>query len=511
MRYYLGLDNGGSTTKAAIFDINGNEIGVESVSTEMITPAPGFAESDMEEKWQTNCTVVKSLIEKLSIDPADIAGVGICGHGKGLYLWGKNDKPLRNGITSNNTRAYKYPAKWREDGTEEKVFQISCQHIMECQPVALLAWLKDNEPDNYKNIKWIFECKDYIRFRLTGEARAERTDTSGANLLNLYTREYDDELLRLFGLEECRGALPPLCNAIDICGYVTEEASKACGLKEGTPVIGGMFDIDACALATGIFDEDNICAIAGTWSINEYIRTTPVTDGSVRMNSLFALPQYYLVEESSPTSAGNNEWFIRNMLPEVVAEAKAKGVSPYDVMNSWVEGVAPDEFVPVFLPFIMASNVHPNARGTFIGINLSTDRRAMLRSIYEGIVFGHKMHIDKLLASRELPPKSIRLAGGAAHSRVWTQIFADALQIPIEMVDVNETGAFGCALAVAVAIGDYDSLEEAAGRMCTISEKIMPREEYREIYDSKYALYKKSIECLDGLWDDMQAVIESRG
>lgn len=508
MKYYLGLDNGGSNTKAAIFDTKGKEIGSYSISTEMITLAPGFAESDMEEKWLTNCEVIKGALREHGIKAVDVVGIGICGHGKGLYLWGKDDKPVRNGITSNDTRAYRYPIKWREDGTEEKVFKISCQHIMECQPVALLAWIKDNEPDNYKNIKWVFECKDYIRFRLTGEPKAERTDYSGANLLNLYTKEYDEELLGLFGLAEIKDALPPLCNAIDICGYVTEEAADQCGLLPGTPVIGGMFDIDACALATGIFDEDNICAIAGTWSINEYIRKKPIVDGSVRMNSLFALPEYYLVEESSPTSAGNNEWFIRNILPEVVKEAKASGRSQYDVMNIWVESVSPKEFVPVFLPYIMASNVHPNARGTFVGISLNTTRAHMLRSVYEGIVFCHKMHIDKLLASRSTPPKAIRLAGGAAHSRVWTQIFADVLQMPIEFVEIDETGAFGCALAVSVAVGDYKDLHEAAEKMCAVSGTVLPRREYKEIYEKKYRLYRRTIECLDPLWDEMQEVIE---
>ena len=87
-----------------------------------------------------------------------------------------------------------------------------------------------------------------------------------------------------------------------------------------------MFDIDACALAVNVTDEENICMIAGTWSINEYLRKEPVTDGSVLMNSLFCLPEYYLIEESSPTSAGNNEWFIRQLLPELKAAAEGHGL-----------------------------------------------------------------------------------------------------------------------------------------------------------------------------------------
>ena len=510
MRYYLGIDNGGTTTKAGLFTLDGREIGVASVSTAMIAPKPDYVERDMEEMWEANCRVIRAVIEKTQIDVKDIAGVGICGHGKGLYLWGKDGRPVRNGIISSDNRAYSYVEKWKSDGTEEKVFSISCQHIMACQPVALLAWLRDHEPDSYKGIQYIFACKDYVRFRLTGEARAELTDSSGSNLLNLHNGQYDDELLRLFGIEDIKGALPPLCESAKICGYVTEEAAERCGLYPNTPVIGGMFDIDACALAVGLTDESDICMIAGTWSINEYLRKTPVLTGKVKMNSLFCLPEYYLIEESSPTSAGNNEWFIRRLLPEVMEKAKEGKENLYDILNSWVEMVEPKEFVPVFLPFLMASNVHPNAKAAFVGINTNHTRQHLLRSVYEGIVFCHKMHLERLLESRQEMPRCIRLAGGAARSRVWTQMFADILGFPVETVDVNETGVLGCAIAVAAAVGDYTDLEDAARHMCSIGTMVQPSPENAEIYEKKYELYKKVIDCLNPVWDQMQALAEGR-
>lgn len=508
MKYYLGLDNGGTTTKAAIYDARGREIGVSGMDTKMIAPKAGFTERDMEEMWQANCAVIRGVLEKTGVDPADIRGVAICGHGKGLYLWGKDGKPARNGIISTDNRAYAYPIQWKQDGTEDKAFALSAQHVMACQPVALLAWLRDHEPAVMDNIQWVFECKDYVRFRLTGEARAEITDYSGANLVNLHTRQYDDELLALFGLSEIRDALPPLCNSVEIAGYVSAEAAKACGLKAGTPVAGGMFDIDACALAVNVLDEKNICMIAGTWSINEYPRRTPVTDGKVQMNSIFCLPEYYLIEESSATSAGNNEWFIKTLLPEVRMQARDEGCSVYDVMNAWVESIPASEFVPIFLPFLMSSNVHPNAKGTFVGMNVSHTRAHLARSVYEGIVFCHKYHLDKLLATRDTAPDCIRLAGGAAKSRVWTQMFADILNLPVETVNVNETGALGCAIAAAAAVGDYADINTAAAQMCPLGARVMPNAENAKHYAARYGLYRRAIACLDGLWDDMQRVIE---
>ncbi len=510
MRYFIGLDNGGTTTKAAVFDRSGKQLGSCSMETAMLTPKPEFIERDMEEMWEANCAVVRGVLEKTGISSEDVAGIGICGHGKGLYLWGKDDRPVRNGIISTDNRAYRYVDRWKADGTEEKVFELSCQHIMNCQPVALLAWLKDHEAENYANIRYVFECKDYVRFRLTGEARAEITDYSGANLMNLNTRDYDPELLKLFGIEEIWDALPPLCRADEIAGRVTAEAALKCGLKEGTPVVGGFFDINACAVASGVISPEYLCMIAGTWSINEYVRREPVTDGKVQMNSLFALPEYYLIEESSATSAGNNEWFIKQLLPEAREAAKAAGKSIYEVVNGWVEELGPNTFVPVFLPFLMASNVHPNAKSVFVGMNVSHSRKHVARSIYEGIAFCHRYHAEKLLATMKEPPKAIRLSGGAAKSAVWTQMFADVMQLPVETVAADEAGALGCAIAAAVAVGEYGSLSQAIANMTEISAPVMPDPEKKAVYDKKYHLYLRTIECLDGLWDEMQALVEEQ-
>ena len=185
-----------------------------------------------------------------------------------------------------------YPEKWNKDGTADRVFEKTYQKILACQPVSLLCWLKDNKSEVMSNIKWIFEAKDYIRFKLTGQALAEVTDYSGSNMMNIRDVCFDRELLGEYGLEDLFDALPPLKNSTDFCGGVSKRASEVTGLKEGTPLAGGMFDIDACAIAMDITNEDNICVIAGTWSINEYISRQPVLDKSVMMNSLYCIPGY---------------------------------------------------------------------------------------------------------------------------------------------------------------------------------------------------------------------------
>ncbi|WP_297245458.1 FGGY-family carbohydrate kinase [uncultured Brachyspira sp.] len=502
MQYYIGLDNGGTTTKAALYDEFGNEIAIASTDTNVINPKPGFTERDMEEMWEANCKIISQVIEMSKINPKDIAALACCGHGKGLYLWGKDNKPSYNGIISTDNRAWKYVTNWKENGIEKEVFKLSYQHIMPCQPVALLSWFKDNDINVINNTKYIFECKDYIRFRLTGEANAEITDYSGSNLLNLNTKNYDDELLKLFDLSIIKDKLPPIKNSTDICGYITKEAAQKTGLLEGTPVAGGMFDIDACAIAAGLVNEDNVCMIAGTWSINEYIRKDAVLDGSVLMNSVFCMPEYYLIEESSATSAGNFEWFLKNIFGDFVQNVSSKK-DLYKKIDEEIDSVSIKDFCPIFHPFLMASNVHPNAKASIIGMNNYHTRAHLFRGMYEGIAFSHRFHLDKLKASRNKPIKSIKLAGGVARSKVWSSMFSDIMGIDIDVIDIMETGAFGCAIACSVASGQYKTLEEAAEKMVKIANTIKADKDKHEIYSKKYKLYKQTLELLDSLWDNI--------
>ncbi len=138
--------------------------------------------------------------------------------------------------------------------------------------------------------------------------------------------------MALFGLKDLMRCLPPLKNATDVCGAVCKETAERTGLREGTPVSGGMFDIDACAVAMDVTDEKNLCVIAGTWSINEFLSKTPVLDGTIMMNSIFALPEYYLVEECSATSAGNHEWFTEMFLQQEKEEAKRLGMNAFTAL-----------------------------------------------------------------------------------------------------------------------------------------------------------------------------------
>lgn len=136
-----------------------------------------------------------------------------------------------------------------------------------------------------------------------------------------------------------------------------------------------MFDVDACGLAVGVDNPEALCMIAGTWSINEFITRAPITNGTVSLNSMYCIPGYFLIEESSPTSAGNMEWFINNLLSYERDACKAKGGSIYDLTNRWVEETDPASSRSSSCPSSTAPTRAPRPEAPSSASPTSTPRR----------------------------------------------------------------------------------------------------------------------------------------
>jgi L-xylulokinase len=135
-----------------------------------------------------------------------------------------------------------------------------------------------------------------------------------------------------------------------------------------------------------------------------------------------------------------------------------------------------------------------------VGLTAYNEKIHCIRAIYEGVVFSHKTHIDRLLKTRK-PPKAIRMAGGAVNSAVWVRMFADILGFPIETIAVKELGALGCAMAAAIAAGEFKDYNEAVASMVRVKQKVDPNPAVAAIYKRKYEKYSAIRDALGGVWD----------
>ncbi len=495
-RYLVGVDNGGTLSKAAVFTVDGRELAVAGRPVQVLTPHPGWHERDMDAMWRGTADAIREAVAQSGVDPAEIAGVACTGHGNGLYLIDARGAPVRNGIYSADNRAAAIIADWKARGVDAAALPRTAQCLWPAQPNALLAWLREHEPASIANASAVLMAKDFIRFKLTGNVAMEVTDMSATSLMNVVEERYDDEVLQLFGIAELKRLLPPLVRTAEVCGHVTPEAAVLTGLKAGTPVAGGMFDIDACSLASGCVDESRLVMVAGTWGNNQYIARQPLIDRELFMTTCYSMPGWYLMLEGSPTGAGNLEWFVAEFLDErKQLLAQSGGASVWKWADAMVAGLEPLEDDPLFLPFLYGSNVGAGYQACLLGLESRHSRDRVMRAVYEGCVFSHNWHLNRLCKFRPRPA-AVSLTGGAAKSEVWVQMFADIFQLPVEVPDGSELGALGAALAAAVACGIHGSYEQAAAAMTRVARRQEPNKHLAAVYAARYRKYCAAVAAL---------------
>lgn len=484
MKYLMGLDNGGTSVKAVIFDLKGNEVAQASSQIKTVMPQSFFVERSMEDVLAKNYSVINDAVRMANIDPSDILALGLSGHGKGIYLVGKNDEYVYNSILSSDSRAEDIVEKWKNEG-KDRLFHANFQNPSASQVPALMKWFQINSSVLEKT-KHIFGIKDFIAYKLTGVACNEITDLSSSGLVDFQSRTLDVDVLENLGLGEYSSLFSPIIHSTTVVGGIRQELKGVLSLPTGCPVVAGMFDVDACALAMNIIDDDYLSITGGTWSINAFISKKIRFENTTTQHSIYCLDDYYFIEESSPTSASNNEWFIQTFLPSL---SENTDLNQYEYVNRIVEESEITLDGPIYCPYLYGANYEKRAKAGLIGLNSSNTLGDVFRAIYEGVVFSHKRHIDALLRSKGVF-KAYRLAGGVVNSEIWVQMFADILNQKIETVKQKELGALGAALAAGVGAGIYPSLAEASAETVKVDKTFYPYKKNVEIYKKKFQRYQ---------------------
>lgn len=486
----LGLDAGNTVVKAVLFDRSGKVVGKAARDGRSSKPEPGHVEREIGELWDNAGEVIAACLRDAGAEGRDIVAVGTAGHGNGLYLLDKQEQPLL-GIQSLDTRAAGLAAEWRADGTADALYPLCLQKPWPSQTATLLAWIKRNRPEIYARAGTAFLCKDALTFMLTGQRVSDHSDMSGCGLMRLPERDYDPELLAAYGLADARALLPLLVQSDTVAGTVTEEAARRTGLATGTPVAAGFFDIIASSVGAGAAEPGQAAIVVGTWGINQIILDKPLVDERI-FHACTWRPDRYVAVESSATSAVNLEWFVHEILGDHGPEAFAR-------CNDLVASVAPSADSPLFHPFLYGSGAQPQARAAFLGLAGWHGRAEMLHALYEGVVFEHRRHIDRLRAAGVSFDRAV-LSGGGSRSTAWCQMFANGLGVPVTVAECEETGALGAAIAAGVAAGLFGDIEVGVAEMVRPKRSFVPKRADGALGDARYRLYDELATTLAVQW-----------
>lgn len=490
MPAWMGIDCGGTYLKAALFDETGKLLGLARAGLPVISERPGWAERDMDALWQATREVIASAIRAGGVNPAEIVGLGISSQGKGLFLLDHDQRPLGRGMLSSDQRAYDQVMAWQRADIPARIYPRTRQTLWTGHPVSLLRWLRDERPEVYGRIGSVLMAHDYLRFRLTGVLGAEITNISESNLYDMRTGVYDPALAELFGIGEIMGALPPIVGSAEVIGGVSTVAAAETGLVAGTPVVGGLFDVVATCVSSGVRDERRVNAVFGTWSVATGV-TTEIAEGTdvPFVYGRHGEPGTYIVHDASPTSAANLDW-----VAELFADRDYAG------MDRAVADLSPVSSEVLFLPFLYGTNAGLGMRSGFYGLQALHGRSHMLQAVYEGVIFSFLQHLDRLCL-RFPGVEALRVTGGSTHSAVWMQMLADASGLVLELPAIEETGCLGAALSAAVGTGAFADYWQAIDAVAPPLSVVEPRPEFSAAYAEKREAYRDLIAALRGFED----------
>ncbi|MDR1613248.1 MAG: carbohydrate kinase [Planctomycetota bacterium] len=488
MAFWIGVDSGGTFIKAGVYDEKGVERAIARHNVYVVSRNPGWAERDMDQLYVDACQVVKDALSRAKIPPSEIKGLAISAQGKGLYAIGADMKPAYPGVLSSDQRSLDVVRAWERDGVHREVYKTSLHTIWTGHPVSILRWIKENEPDVYKRIRYFMMSHDYLRFRMTGRLGCEITNISESDLYNMKEARYDQRLADLLGISEAIGWLPPTVGAAEITGGIDAATARATGLPEGVPVAGGLFDVMSTALCAGIVDDSRLNAVMGTWSIITGItRELGRGDEFPRTYGVHAEKGYYQTHEGSPTSAGNLDWFA----PYLSEGGK------FDLagLEREVASVPKASTDIQFLPFLYGSNAGLGMKSGLYGLQALHEPRHIAQAIYEGVIFCHNMHLVPML--KYFPrTEALRVTGGPTKSDVWMRMLADVSGLPVEIPEIEETGCVGSAMAAAVGTGAFPDFRSAIDAFNPPLRTVEPDKSSHEAYQAKYGRYVDLIKAL---------------
>jgi L-xylulokinase len=490
----LGIDSGLTVTKAVIFDADGSQISVARRRVPQHMPRPRWIERDMDGLWRATAEAIRGAIDASGRPASDIKAVAATAHGDGVFPLDADRRPLGMGILSLDSRAGAIVEQWSAGPVFAEALALTGQTPHVSAPSALLAWMKEHEPERFRRVAHVLACKDWLRFCLTGTVETDRTEAS-TSFSDARTQAYAPEALRLYGLEELSAALPPVARSAEIVGHVTSEAADLTGLAQGTPVAAGLHDVTASALGMGGHEEGVVSIVAGTYSINEVVSRAPRVDARWLCRNAIE-PGRWNHMAISPASTANYDWFIDTLCREERDEA---GGSIHAMLGREIEAAMKRPSSVLFHPYLFGSPHGAEASASFIGLHGWHDRGDMLRAVVEGIVFNHRAHVDALRDGFTL--REARLTGGVSRNPILAQMFADTLAMPVTVPAVEEAAAFGAALCAGVAVGLYPSLYPASR-----SENVIynPDSTRGAVLDTRYAAYARLAEALAPHWSAIE-------
>lgn len=485
---YIGIDLGTSSVKLLLTDEKGVILKTVSREYPLFFPQAGWSEQNPEDWLGETVAGIRELTA--DTDKSKIAGIGCCGQMHGLVALDKDDKVIRPAILWNDGRTSEETDYLNTVIGKDKLSEYTANIAFAGFTAPKVLWVKKHEPENFAKIAKIMLPKDYINYMFTGTFCTEVSDASGTLLFDVKNKCWSKEMLDICGLKAEQ--LPAIFESYQEIGTLKESIAVELGLPNTVKVCAGAADNAGAAVGTGTVGNE-ICNISLGTSGTIFITTKDFrVDPNNALHAFAHADGNFHLMGCMLSAASCNKWWQDNVI----------GSDDYNVEESKIPAELLGKNRVFFLPYLMGERSPINdteARGTFIGLSMDTDRAAMKLAVLEGVAFAMRDSFE-VAKSLGLNIEISRICGGGAKSALWRKIFANVLNIDICTVETEEGPGYGGAILAAVACGEWKTVQQASTALLKITETVSPEPGLAALYEERYKQFKQIYPALKGLF-----------
>lgn len=455
-QYILALDQGTTSSRAVVFDHNGQIRSVAQKEFKQYFPQPGWVEHNPNEIWSSQASVIAEAISAIDINGLDIAGIGITNQRETTIVWDiDTEEPIYNAIVWQDRRTAEFCDKLKAQGLVDKIREKTGLIIDAYFSGTKIKWILDNVPGARKRAEMgklrFGNVDSWLIWRLTrGETHVtDVTNASRTMLFNIHTLKWDEDLLKLFDIP--MSMLPEVKSSSEVMAH-----TKTTIFAHEVPIAGVAGDQQAALFGQMCVEPG---AIKNTYGTGCFVMLNTGEKPVMSENNLLTTVAWkigdtvnYALEGSIYVGGSVVQW-LRDGLGII------KSSGEVEELASTVPDSGGVYFVPA-LTGLAAPYWDPYARGTIVGITRGTTAAHIARAALDGIAF-QTYDIAKAMAKdMNHPLTELKVDGGASRNNLLMQYQANLLGIKVVRPKITETTALGAAYLAGLAVGFWKDIDE---------------------------------------------------
>ncbi|MBQ3217615.1 MAG: L-fuculokinase [Akkermansia sp.] len=464
MSYILCLDCGATNVRAILVDDKGRLIAKASQpnSTDAGSENPDYHVWNADRILNQLAECARKILPE--VDATQVKGVTITTFGVDGALVDTEGKLLYPVISWKCPRTAEVMKQVGKYLSQNRLNEVSGVGEFAFNTIYKLIWLKENRPELLEQAHaWLF-ISNILAYRLTGVMATDRTMAGTSQMTDLATGDWSEEILGTLGIR--KSLFPPMVNAGDVIGNLTPSACELLGLPCSAPVISTGHDTQFALFGSGVKENQPFLS-SGTWEIL-MLRTAKAK----------LEPEDYAagatVEYDSKQGLLNPglQWIASGIIEWV--KATCYNGENYDTMDAEAAAIPPGSDGVKLIPNFLPSDAVP---GSIEGLILGRTRGHIYRAAMEALTYRLKSRLEKLEKVGGFKATELLLVGGGARNKIWTQMRADILGLPILVSTVSESTVLGAALYAMAGAGIYPSPEAARDAIGISYETTLPGEQ----------------------------------